>query len=60
MWSGFDFAHEQVREDRLWWVVNTAKRYDLDGVDLNLFRMPWVFKLGQEEENLPLMTDFIR
>ena len=35
-------------------------RYDLDGVDMNFFRMPWVFKPGEEEKNMPLMTEFMR
>jgi hypothetical protein len=60
MWSGMDYAHQKVRDDRLWWIENTASRYDLDGVDLNFFRMPWCFKPGEEEKNMPLMTDFIR
>jgi hypothetical protein len=60
MWSGLDYAHKQVRDDRLWWIENSAKQYDLDGVDLNFFRMPWCFKRGEEERNTPLMTDFIR
>lgn len=59
-WSGLDFAHKRVREDRLWWIENTASQYDLDGVDLNFFRMPCYFKPGEEERNMPLMTDFIR
>ena len=45
-WSGLDYAVPQVREDRLWWVRHTAESYDLDGVDLNFFRMPWFFKPG--------------
>ena len=60
MWSGLDYAHPQVREDRLWWIENSARQYDLDGVDLNFFRMPWCFKLGEEEKYTPLMTEFIR
>ena len=60
MWSGLDYAHPQVREDRLWWIENSARQYDLDGVDLNFFRMPWCFKFGEEEKNTPLMTEFIR
>ena len=60
MWSGLDYAHQKVRDDRLWWITNTARQYDLDGVDLNFFRMPWCFKLGEEEQNTALMTDFIR
>lgn len=60
MWSGLDYAHEKVRADRLWWIENSAKNYDLDGLDLNFFRMPWLFKLGEEEKNIPLMTGFLR
>ena len=60
MWSGFDYAHQKVRDDRLWWIENTARRYDLNGVDLNFFRMPWCFKLGEEERNMALLTGFIR
>ncbi|MCH2373607.1 MAG: hypothetical protein MK538_05450 [Planctomycetes bacterium] len=59
MWSGLDYSFEKVRQDRLWWIENTA-RYGLDGVDLNFFRMPFYFKLGREEENMPVMTQFIR
>jgi len=60
MWSGLNFAREPVRRDRLWWIENTARSYDLDGVDLNFFRMPFYFKLGEEEKNLGLMTGLIR
>ena len=60
MWSGLDYAHEKVRADRLWWIENTAQQYDLNGVELNFFRMPWYFKLGEEERNTSLMTEFVR
>ena len=60
MWSGLDFAVWQVRDDRLWWIRNTAERYDLDGVDLNFFRMPWYFNPGSAEQGMPLMTDLVR
>ncbi len=60
IWSGLDFAVPQVREDRLWWIRNTVGKYDVAGVDLNFFRMPWYFKTGKEEEGMPLMTDLIR
>ena len=60
MWSGLNFALPEVIEDRLWWIEHTATTYDLDGVDLNFFRMPWVFKLGEEEDHIPVMTEFLR
>jgi hypothetical protein len=59
VWSGLDFAVEQVRDDRLWWICNTADRYDLDGIDLNFFHMPWYFKPGRAEQGMPLMTDLV-
>jgi len=60
MWSGLDYAHREVREDRFGWINHTASRYDLDGVDLNFFRMPWFFKVGEEARHMHLMTDLIR
>ena len=60
IWSGLDFEVQQVREDRLWWVRNTAEHYDLDGIDLNFFRMPWYFKPGRADEGMPIMTDLVR
>jgi hypothetical protein len=60
MWSGLNFAYQEVRDDRLWWIENTARSYDVDGVDLNLFRMPWYFKLDEVEKNMPLMTELVR
>jgi len=60
MWSGLDFAHEKVRDDRFWWINHTASKYNVDGVDLNFFRFPWYFKPGQEERNMPLLTELVR
>ena len=60
MWSGLNYALPAVREDRLWWIEHTAKVYDLDGIDLNFFRMPWLFKPGEEADHIPLMTEFMR
>ena len=59
-WSGLDYAVPEVRDDRLWWIRNTAESYDLDGIDLNFFRMPYYFKPGAERDGVPLMTDLVR
>ena len=59
-WSGLDYAVPEVRDDRLWWIRNTAESYDLDGIDLNFFRMPYYFKPGAERDGIPLMTDLVR
>jgi len=60
MWSGLDFEVPQVRDDRLGWISRSAERYDVHGVDLNFFRMPWFFRRGREAEGTPLMTDLVR
>ena len=60
MWSGLNYACAEVREDRFRWIEHTASAYDLDGVDLNFFRMPWIFKLGEEQDNMHLMTELMR
>ena len=60
LWSGMDYAREQVRTDRLWWIDHSARNYDFDGIDLNFFRMPVLFKLGKEAENIWVMNDFVR
>lgn len=59
-WSGLNFDFEEVRRDRLWWVENTARRYDLDGIDMNFFRMPFYFKFGEEARKMGVMTEFVR
>ena len=60
MWSGLDFEVPQVREDRLRWIRRSAEEYDVHGVDLNFFRMPWFFRRGREADCAPLMTDLVR
>lgn len=60
MWSGLDYSVPEVREDRLWWIRHSAESYDVDGVELNFFRMPWFFKRGEVADGIPLMTDLIR
>ncbi|MCH2124210.1 MAG: hypothetical protein MK165_05425 [Pirellulaceae bacterium] len=44
IWSGLDFAHDEVREDRFWWINHTASQYNLDGIDLNFFSFSLVFQ----------------
>ena len=60
IWSGLNYAIEKVREDRLWWIRHTIDNYNIDGIDLNFFRMPWFFKPGQVLSGIPIMTNFIR
>ena len=61
MWSGLDYAHPTVREDRLWWVRHAARSYPLlAGVELNFFRMPAYFAVGTERANAHLLTQLVR
>ncbi len=59
-WSGFDYAKEEVREHFRDFIVSYCRAYDYDGVELDYFRHPLFFKLGEEEENLDNMTEFVR
>lgn len=55
-----DYAHPEVRQLRLDLVAEACSRYDVDGFEYDFMRCPGFFKFGQEQTNLPVMTDFIR
>lgn len=55
-----DFAQPEVRRLRLDLMAESCQRYDVEGFLYDFMRVPGYFKFGQEEQNLPIMTDFIR
>ena len=59
-WSGFDYAKPEVRQYILDFIDSYCRKYDYDGLELDYFRHPLFFKLGEEEQNLPTMTGFVR
>jgi hypothetical protein len=60
-WGAPDFAVPEVRDRRLAEIREVCERYsDVDGIDLDFQRFPVYFKAGQEEDNIPLMNDFVR
>ena len=59
-WSALNYSVLEVRQDRLWWIRNTAQSYGFDGIDLNFFRMPCYFPDGGTNKNIQLMNQFIR
>ena len=59
-WSALDYAQPEVRAHRLEFIAHTAETYDFDGFELDFFRHPLFFKLGEEAENLATMTEFVR
>ena len=55
-----DFAHEEVRNRILAYIDECLGKYDVDGVELDWTRFPWVFAPGKERENAPLLTGLVR
>jgi len=58
-WSAFDYAKPEVRQHRLRFIRRICRKYDFDGFELDFFRHPLFFKLGEEYENLDTMTEFV-
>ncbi len=59
-WAAYDYAEPEVRAHRLERIEEVCRQYDFDGFELDYFRHPLFFKLGEEEENLDTMTEFVR
>ncbi|MFH0965785.1 MAG: hypothetical protein V2A58_17440 [Planctomycetota bacterium] len=59
-WSGFDWSKDEVRKHFLNFITWCCSRYDFDGVELDWFRHPLLFKLGEEQRNIGTMNDFVR
>ncbi|MCA9075996.1 MAG: hypothetical protein KDA93_13295 [Planctomycetaceae bacterium] len=58
--GGLDFAHDDVRQRRFDQIKECLDRYDVDGLEMDFQRFPIYFKYGEEEQNLDVMTEFIR
>ena len=59
-WCGLDYAHAEVRQHFLDFILAYCPRYDFDGLELDYFRFARYFKLGADAANLDTMTDFVR
>jgi hypothetical protein len=59
-WSGFDYAKEEVRQHFLDFIRTYCRQYDYDGLELDYFRHPLFFKLGEARQHLDTMTGFVR
>jgi len=55
-----DFARPEVRQLRLELMSESCQRYEVNGFLYDFMRVPGYFKFGEEEKNLPVMTEFIR
>ena len=49
-----------MTEYRLDYIRKFCTKYDWDGLELDFMRHPLFFKLGEEEENLDMITEFMR
>jgi len=58
--GGLDFAHDEVRQRRFEQIVECCERYEVDGLELDFQRFPMFLKYGEEQQNLDVMTAFVR
>jgi len=59
-WSAMNYACEEVRRHKLDYIARMCERYYPDGIELDFYRHPVYFRWGEEEDNLPVMTGFVR
>jgi hypothetical protein len=55
-----DYAHPEVRDHYRALVVETLARYDVDGLELDFMREPYLFSKGKEQEGRTLLTTWLR
>lgn len=55
-----DYAHAEVRDHYRALIVETLQRYDLDGLELDFMREPYLFSKGKEQEGRQILTDWLR
>lgn len=55
----FDFGHAAVRDYYMALVDETLERYDVDGVELDFLREPFLFNVGAEPNGRELLTTWV-
>ena len=55
-----DYAHPEVRDLYKALIVETLDRYDIDGLELDFMREPYLFSAGKEAEGAPILTAWMR
>ncbi|MBI1369623.1 MAG: family 10 glycosylhydrolase [Planctomycetes bacterium] len=58
--TSYNFAVPQVRAYRMALIEETIDKYDLDGLNLDFCRFPYLFKTGEAERGKALITEMIR
>jgi hypothetical protein len=55
-----DYANQEVRDYYMALVIETLDRYDIDGLELDFMREPYLFSAGKEAEGAPILTGWMR
>ncbi|MEW6355550.1 MAG: hypothetical protein AB1696_04430 [Planctomycetota bacterium] len=55
-----DYAHPEVRDQYKALIVETLDRYDIDGLELDFMREPYVFSAGEEQAGAKILTEWLR
>lgn len=58
--SCLDFAQREVRDYYMALIKETLDRYDVDGLELDFMREPYVFSADKEKEGTPILTAWLR
>ena len=57
---GLDYAHQEVRDHYRAVIVETLERYDVDGLELDFMREPYLFSKGEEQAGGKTLTQWLR
>ena len=55
-----DYAHAEVREHYQALIAESLDRYDVDGLELDFLREPYLFSAGREQQGRTLLTAWLR
>lgn len=55
----FDFSHAEVRQYYMSLIEETLERYDIDGLELDFLREPYLFSKGEEAAGKEILTAWI-
>ncbi|HEX5445866.1 MAG TPA: hypothetical protein VFW87_18710, partial [Pirellulales bacterium] len=58
--SCLDFAQREVRDYYMALIEETLDRYDVDGLELDFMREPYLFSANKEKEGTPILTAWVR
>ena len=55
-----DYARPEVRDYFMALIEETLERYDIDGLELDFMREPYLFSADKEKEGSPILTQWMR